>query len=154
LTVTPTNGTITPNGKEFTLVPGSGNTCMVSVSLDGKPMGGLSFRVKNLPPPTPVVEGITGRTTTKGELMASQGLLTDMRDFEFKISYTITSFTILVNTGGGYFKEETSNSQYFTETQKQLFNQVRTGQRVSFTDIKAKGPTGEIQLSDLSLKIK
>jgi hypothetical protein len=51
--------------------------------------------------------------------------------------------------------EETSNSNMFVPKQQQIFNRLRSGQRVTFTDIKAVGPDGRtIDLADLSIKLK
>ncbi len=149
-----TNGTITRTGKDFMLRPGSGRTCDISVFVDGKNMGTQSFRVKDLPTPNPVVEGISGKTASKGELGASLGMLAEMKDFDFDLRYTVVSFTMSVNIGG-YEETKTANSYAFTDEQKQLLTRVKPGQRVSFTDIKAKGPDGRVvELYDLSVKIK
>ncbi|MDR0582646.1 MAG: gliding motility protein GldM [Prevotellaceae bacterium] len=150
---TVTNGTITRGTNEFILTPGSGNLCKVSVAFDGKDMGGMTFRVKNLPVPTPRLEGITTKTATKGDLMASQGIFAEMKDFDFDLKYRVTSFTVSA-TIQGYLEEKASNSQLFTEEQKQLFNRVRSGQLVAFTNIIARGPNGDVELPDLTVKVR
>ncbi len=147
-------GTITRRGNEFILVPGAGNTCVVSVAMDGKSMGGFTFRVKNLPVPTPVIHGVTSKTVSKGELLAAQGLRAEMRDFEFDLQYRVTSFVLSV-TIDGYLEEARSDSQVLTEQQRQILNRVKAGQRVAFTDIKAIGPDGRtVDLLDLSVRVK
>ncbi|MDR1680581.1 MAG: gliding motility protein GldM [Prevotellaceae bacterium] len=150
-----TNGTITRRGNEFFLRPGSGRTCDVSVILDGNQnMGTLSFRVKDIPTPTAAVFGITTKTINKNELAVAEGVVAEMKDFDFDLKYDITAFTVFV-TIDGYANEETSRSKFFTDKQKQIISRTRSGQRVSFTDIKAKGPDGkEIELSDFSLRLR
>jgi gliding motility-associated protein GldM len=150
---TVTNGTITRGTNEFILIPGNSNICTVSVAYDGKDMGGMSFRVKNLPIPTPRLEGITSKTATKGDLMASQGIFAEMKDFDFDLKYRVTSFTVSA-TIQGYLEEKNANSQLFTEEQKQLFNRVRSGQLVAFTNIIARGPNGDVELQDLTVKVR
>jgi hypothetical protein len=149
-----TNGTIVRRGNEFFVRPGDGRTCIVSVHVDGKNMGGPTFRVKDLPIPTPALEGISGRTATKGDLEASLGLLAEMKDFDFDLKYKIISFKVSV-TIDGYLEEKESNSERLTEDQKSLFRRVRPGQRVAFRDIKAVGPDNQPKdLFEFSIRVK
>jgi gliding motility-associated protein GldM len=151
-----TNGKIEHKGNEFMVVPGSGQMCEISVFVNGKNMGTRQLRVKDLPTPTPQLDGILGKNATKNELLASQGILAAMpRDFDFDLRFRVVSFSIFTGDATGYITEEESASAAFTPRQKQIFNRVRSGQRVTFTDIKAVGPDGRtIELSDLSIKIK
>jgi gliding motility-associated protein GldM len=150
-----TNGTIEHKGAEFLVTPGSGRMCEISVFVDEKNMGAQQLRVKDLPTPAPQLDGITGKTATKNELLASQGILAAMpRDFDFDLRFRITSFSVFAIIDG-FAMEETSNSNTFVPKQQQIFNRLRSGQRVTFTDIKAVGPDGRsIELSDLSIKLK
>jgi hypothetical protein len=124
--------------------------------MDEKNMGTTQLRVKDLPTPTPQLDGITGKTATKGELQASQGILAVMpRDFDFDLRFRVVSFSVFAVNSSGYVDEKTSNSNAFVPEQQQIFNRLRPGQRVTFTDIKAVGPDGRtIELPDLSIKIK
>jgi hypothetical protein len=155
LDVQVSNGTITRNGNTFNLRPGTGRVCEISVVVDGKNMGTSQLRVKDLPTPQPMLDGIPGKTATKGDLLASQGILAQMpRDFDFDLRFRVVSFTVFA-TIDGYSVEETSNAAAFVPKQQQLFERLRPGQRVSFTDIKAVGPDGKtIDLSDISIKLK
>jgi gliding motility-associated protein GldM len=149
------NGTIVPHGSEYLVRPGDGRMCEISVYSEGKNMGTQQLRVKDLPSPLPVLDGISGKVATKGELLASQGILAEMpRDFDFDLRFKVVSFTVFA-TVDGYALEETSNSNAFIPKQQQIFNRLRPGQRVSFTDIKAVGPDGRtVDLPDLSIKLK
>ncbi|MDR0692365.1 MAG: gliding motility protein GldM [Prevotellaceae bacterium] len=151
-----TNGTIEHKGNEFLVVPGNGRICEISVFVNEKNMGTRQLRVKDLPVPTPQLDVISGKTATKNELLASQGVLAVMpRDFDFDLRFRVVSFTVSATDANGYTMDETSNAETFTSRQKQIFNRLRTGQRVLFTDIKAVGPDGKtIELSDLSIKLK
>jgi gliding motility-associated protein GldM len=156
LDVRMTNGTIEHKGNEFIVVPGDGRICELSVFVNEKNMGTRQLRVKDLPTPTPQLDVISGKTATKSELLASQGILAVMpRDFDFDLRFRVVSFSIFAVDTNGYVMEEESKSETFTPRQKQMFNRLRSGQRVTFTDIKAVGPGGKtIELSDLSIKLK
>ncbi|MDR2448762.1 MAG: gliding motility protein GldM [Prevotellaceae bacterium] len=151
-----TNGTIEHKGNEFIVVPGNGRICEVSVFVNGKNMGTRQLRVKDLPTPAPQLDVVSGKTATKNELLASQGILAVMpRDFDFDLRFRVVSFSVFAVDANGYVMEEESKSETFAPRQKQMFNRLRPGQRVTFTDIKAVGPDGKtIELSDLSIKLK
>jgi gliding motility-associated protein GldM len=151
-----TNGTIELKGNEFLVKPSTGRLCEISVYVNEKNMGTRQLRVKDLPTPTPQLDGISGKTTTKNELLASQGILAVMpRDFDFDLRFRVVSFSLFATDTNGFMVEGESNSAAFTTQQKQIFNRVRPGQRVTFTDIKAVGPDGRtIELSALSIKLK
>jgi gliding motility-associated protein GldM len=153
-------GTLRREGSGYVVTPTAGSkTCeiLVSAEINGvrQQMKTQVFRVKRLPTPIAAVSGITGKTATKGELSASQGLRAKMPDdFEFDLNYTVTSFRISVAGKGGYDKEEASNGAYFSSAQKSLFDGLSVGQRVFISDIKATGPGGAVDLATLDIKIK
>ena len=149
------NGTITRRGNEYYVRPGTGNTCNITILVDGKQMGVSQFRVKDVPTPNPLLDGIAGKVASRGELMASQGVLAKMPlDFDFDLNFTVTSFVVSA-TVSNYVQEETSNNQYFTDRQKQIFNNLRPNQRVFITDIKARGPDGRVvDLSDIGIRVR
>jgi gliding motility-associated protein GldM len=154
LEINVTNATKSRRGNEFVIRPGDGRTCDVSVSLNGKSMGSMSFRVKDIPKPMAAVHGISGKIVNKGELLASEGVVAEMKDFDFDLKYKITTFNVFV-TIDGFVDEAVSNAERFTDKQKQLIGRVKSGQRVLFTEIKAMGPDGkQVDLSDFSLKLR
>ena len=156
LEVSMTNATWSRQGDTYIVTPGDGRTCEISVKVDGRQLDQpQSFRVKDLPLPMPVLDGITSKLVSKGELQASQGIRAEMpRDFEFDLRYRVTSFRVFA-TIDGYTEEEASSSAAFTENQKKILNRLRPGQRVSFIEIKAAGPDGRtVELLDISVKIK
>ena len=149
------NGTITQRGNEYYVRPGTGNTCNITILVDGRQMGVSQFRVKDVPTPNPSLDGIAGRVASRGELMASQGVLARMPvDFDFDLNFTVTSFVVSA-TVNNYTQEESSSNQYFTERQKQIFNSMRPNQRVLITDIKARGPDGAVRdLPDVAIRVR
>jgi len=154
--VSMTNASFVRDGDTYIVTPGDGRTCEISVKVDGKQLDKpQSFRVKDLPLPMPVIDGISSKSVTKGELQASMGVKAEMpRDFEFDLKYKVTSFRIFVSIDG-YVEEEVSQSNTFTDKQRKIFDRLRSGQRVSFIEIKAVGPDGKtVELFDTSVKIK
>ncbi|MDR3235804.1 MAG: gliding motility protein GldM [Prevotellaceae bacterium] len=150
-----TNATHTRAGNIFNVRPGKERTCEISVWNNGKNMGAHTLRVKDLPAPSPVLDGISGKTAKKSDLLASQGILAQMpRDFDFDLRFRVVSFSVFAAING-YAEEASSNAAAFTPEQQRLFSRLRPGDRVSFTDIKAMGPDGRtVELNDISIKLK
>jgi gliding motility-associated protein GldM len=154
-----TNGTLRRAGGQYMLVPGDGSICDISVVAEVNgvktSMGKKTFRVKSVPTPMPEMDGIQGKTASRQQLMASQGVRANMpQDFDFDLKFNIRSFTVFASIDG-YVREEVSQGMMFTEKQKQIINRLQSGQRLSITDIKALGPDGKVvELPDLSIKVR
>lgn len=153
-------GTIRRKGDNFEVIPGAGATsCQVTVfaEVDGqrRNMGSKTFRIKKVPDPLPQVIGVTGKTVPKNLLAASFGVLAQMPpDFDFDMKFTVTGFTVSA-TIGGFLQEEAARGQTFTEGQKRIINNLRSGQVLNITNVKAVGPDGASRdLNDLVFKIQ
>lgn len=157
--VSATNGNLRRVAGGYMIVPGDGNTCDVSViaEINGvrTNMGKKTFRVKSVPPPTPEMDGVQGKTATRAQLSAAQGIRAIMpRDFDFDLKFTIKSFTVFAVVDG-YAREATSTGMMFTENQRQIISKIERNQRLGITDIKAVGPDGRtVDLQDLSIKVR
>ena len=153
-------GSIPRQGNAFSITPSAGSKSLeivVSAEINGswKPMGTVPFRVKPVPKPTPVLDGASGKSITKGALQSSQGLRAKAPDdFEFDLRFQITSFTVSGTNNQGFSQSETSSNAYFTEKQKRIFAGVQAGGQIVFTDIKASGPSGVVDLPDLVIKVR
>lgn len=154
-----TNGALTRQAGQYMVNPEDGATCDVIVIAEVNGvmtnMGKKTFRVKNVPTPVPEMDGIKGRTATRAQLNASQGIRALMpEDFDFDLKFAIKSFTVFASVDG-YVREETSTNMMFNAKQKQIIGKLQTGQRLSVTDIKAVGPGGRVvDLPDLSIKVR
>lgn len=142
-------GTIRPSGGAFIAKPSPGSTkCEVVIYADEngtrKRMGSKTFRVKKVPDPVPTLFGVKPAQTTlsKGILLAAQGMEAKMPDdFDFDMKFTVLGFKVGV-TVGGFFTEQASSNAQFTAKQKQLIGNLNSGQQLTITDIRAKGPDG------------
>ncbi|GAI78830.1 unnamed protein product, partial [marine sediment metagenome] len=76
-----------------------------------------------------------------------------VEDFDFDVKYTVTSFDVGVYVRG-YLTEKSSSSYRITQEQKDLIEQLRRGNTVQFTNIRAVGPAGkEHRLPAVLLKL-
>ncbi len=133
-------------GSEYIVVPARTGTASVSVTanIDGvtRNMGSRNFRVRSVPDPVATVAGRERGTIARGVLLAQTGVLAEMRDFDFDLSFTVTRFTVST-TIGGFLREETSNNNRITDAQRELIRTAGRGSRVFFDNIRAVGPAGE-----------
>jgi gliding motility-associated protein GldM len=152
-------GTIRRSGNAFTVNPGRGNKCSVTVyaEIEGskRSMGSREFRIREVPDPIPGVRGVTSRIVNKNELAASLSVEARMPEgFDFDLSFSITSFTVMA-TVGGFTRTATSNNQVITDEQRRLFDGLRSGQTVNIIDVKAVGPDGRTrELNDIVYRIR
>lgn len=115
--------------------------------------GKIEFRVKDPPPPIAKVDRKIGGNITKNTLLAQIGVVAEVEDFDFDVKYTVTSFVVGVYVRG-YLTEKPSSSYRITKEQKDLIEQLRRGNTVQFTNIRAVGPAGkEHRLPAVLLKL-
>ncbi len=137
----------------------SGSEAVVSVTADinGKrqPMGSFKFRLKNVPDPVANFAGKnpSDNTAKKSELTAALGVIADLKDFVYDLTYPVTAFDITVIMGGDT-KTLHSGSNRLTADQKSLLQQVRKNQTVIVENIRAKAPDGSVRkLGTISLRV-
>ena len=119
----------------------------------GQNHGKIEFRVKDPPPPIAKVARKIGGNITKSTLLAQIGVVAEVEDFDFDVKYTVTSFDVGVYVRG-YLSEKPSSSYRITKEQKDLIQQLRRGNTVQFTNIRAVGPAGkEHRLPAVLLKL-
>jgi gliding motility-associated protein GldM len=139
------NGTMTPAGQSgsYIVKPASIGKCNISVTAtvngEQKNMGTREFRVKRVPNPEPSLHNIPKGSVTRSQLSSVQGVVAKMpTDFDFDLPFDVLSFTLEVFSGGD-LKVESSNSNRFTEVQRNLMTGAKVGSKIWITNIKAKG---------------
>jgi gliding motility-associated protein GldM len=126
--------------------PGSAN---INVTVDGKTTP-FTFKVKRIPPPTPMVGSSAGGTVPANAFKAQVGVRAELKDFVFEgVKFDISSFT-LICTGRGFEatgpKVSKNNGAYFTPESKQFIDMCRPGSTVVMQDIIVTGPDGNRRL--------
>lgn len=142
------SGQLLRRGNDYIVKPASGSsgrevTITVSADINGnnRVLGRQNFRIRRVPDPVAKVnnqrEGAIGRNI----LLAQMGIVADMENFEFDLQFKVTEFTV-ATIRGGYVVDAKSNSNLFTDEQKELLRGTVRGQRVYIQDIQAVGPDG------------
>ncbi len=147
---------------EYVVKPGVGRdiaTVSVYATVDGtqRLMTKQNFRVYDLPKPDAVIEGVRGSegALTVGRMSQLQIVEAKAEDFVFEVDYTVQSFEVAFQGQGGIWSTIPSNNERFTSQQKNVFRQLRTGQRVMIEKIKASGPDGVIRnLNSITITVR
>ncbi len=117
-------------------------------------MGSSDFRVKNVPDPVAEVSGRSQGVIGLGDLTSATGVTAELKNFDFDLEFDITEFTVSAVLSGGFTRTERSDSDKFTRPQLEIITQLRSGQRVTFENVKAVGPDGAIRtLNSIVLRI-
>jgi gliding motility-associated protein GldM len=123
-----------------------GGECSISVS--GKMPDGShkslgppqKFRIKRVPDPTCYVANRKGdMNVTRGELSIATQVQARMENFDFNLSYAVTSFEMVVTVNGATV-QKSSNSNLFTPEMKTLMNQIGKGSHIIIQNVHVKGP--------------
>ncbi len=151
------NGTITRSGDSYIVRPSSvSNDVVIAVTAqmaEGRmqSMGSYSFRVRQLPDPTPFIEysdnGVTqryrgGRGLAKSVLMSTDGIVAAIDDGLLNIDFRVLGFETVFFDNMGNAVPEVSKSSKFTERQKDMFRRLSRGKRFYISRVQAVGPDG------------
>jgi len=153
-----TNGSIQPGATGYVVRPdkiGVLSKISVSAMIDGtlKDIGSMEFRVKRVPNPVASVAGKIEGVITKNELLAQQGILAKIPDFDFEMNFTVTSFVVSTSRGGFVVDKPTKGNR-FSQEQTDLMKGLNPGSRLYFESIVVKGDDGSIRpLPPISFKI-
>ena len=154
-------GTVTPGGSRGSYVvrvtsPGDAIVTLSVKSAAGTKVAGSSkFRVKRVPDPIVLANGIDEHTTTvdRNVLANSGGLVANMKDFDFQLRVSVVSFTMSTTVGGDFTELRSSNNR-FTEQMLAQMRNARRGQRFFFENIVVQMPTGPQTVRSLVLTIR
>lgn len=153
-----TNGSIQPGQSGFVVRPdkvGVKSNVSVSAMIDGvtKEIGSMEFRVKKVPDPLASVAGKIEGVITRNELLAQQGVLAKIPDFDFEMNFTVTSFVVSTSKGG-FVVDKATKGNRFSQDQITLMKGLNPGSRLYIESIVVKGDDGTTRnLPALSFKI-
>ena len=140
------NGTIIRNGSSWIVRPAKPGKALITVSAKvgdrikslGTP---IEFRVKTVPDPTAKIGGISDGPILKQKLLASY-VKAVMPDFDFALTYDVTSFTLVPFGKGDDYQPLKSNNSQLTSEMKALIQDAKPRQKFMIREIMAKGPSG------------
>ncbi|MCC7301250.1 MAG: gliding motility protein GldM [Bacteroidia bacterium] len=158
-----TAGSLSPSGKkgDFVCRVKGGAKCNITVSADfggtSKPMGNFEFRIK--PVPDPVANfagkraGDPNMAVSKSAVLAAQGVLAEMVNFDFDLKFKVVSFEMSM-TINGVEATAKSNGNMVSPEQKTYMTKVKAGSKIYIDNVKVVGPDGTMRtIPGLSIKV-
>lgn len=126
-------------------------------------MGEYSFRVRQLPDPTPFIEykdkdGNTqryrgGKGLSKQALMSSDGIVAAIDDGLLNIGFKVLSFETVFYDNMGNAKPMISDGTNFSARQKDMLRDLGRGKRFYISHVKAVGPDKVERLLPTTLEV-
>lgn len=142
-------------GEYYIAKVGGTKTATVSVTADGKKIGVQEFRVFPLPKPQAYFAGKTTGDNTIPSGLVKQGtkLTAKLADSPLNVPFEITSFDLEVVVKGKLIIEKGRGAN-LSGKMKNMLNNAGKGQKIYFTNVMAKGPSGGAKpIGDLSFKV-
>ena len=160
ITATIDNGTIENMGDgKFNVKVNEGTSeTIINVfeSYNGKTtkIGENIFRVKRVPDPVAFVGGIKSGPLNKNILAASHMIVAKMENFDFELTFNVTSFTVTIPDRGGDVIPVYVAGNMITPDIINRISKASPGTRIYFEDIKAVGTDGAIRtLSPVNIEL-
>ncbi|MBN2892891.1 MAG: hypothetical protein JXL97_13570 [Bacteroidales bacterium] len=128
----------------------------LTVYSNGRILTEKNYRCMPTPNPYPCLwyPRNKGGIISKESLLEKKHIRSNLEDFVFDLSFPVTEFTVSA-TIDGVIQESNSTSSAITEEQKEIFRQLKSGDKVYFENIKALAPDGTIrELNPLMFKIE
>lgn len=131
------------------------DNCTISAMADGKNIGALTYRVRQMPEPIATVGGMkSGTYVNAGTIQAQSGVGAYIENFPLNLKYTVTRFTVVGTNEDGDIIKEVCNGNTFTPRAKQMMKNLKSGDIITFEEIRAKGPDNrEMKLGALLYNI-
>ena len=153
-------GTITKSGGSKYVIkpnPGSYGDQTVTILVDGKAVGKVGFRVKQLPNPTAYVGNLRPGAVPSASFKAMGGIIAKLEDSEFDAPFEVVSYKIgaLSSDIPDYAPIDNKGARW-SGAAASLVNRLKPGSLVAITDITVKGPDGRTRIlpSGLSYNLK
>lgn len=161
---------LSSKGTDYVIVPSKvGQDVVIAVGAkqqDGKiqSMGDYTFRVRQLPDPTPFIEYTDangtqqryrggGQPLPKRFLMSAPGIVAAIDDGLLNIGFKVISFETTFFDNLGNAVSELSDGDQFSKRQIDRFNRLTRGKRFYIQRVKAQGPDGIERQLTTSLEV-
>lgn len=134
------------NGNFIVGVSQQTDECVITAynKVDGKTLGALTFRVRNMPSPLASVGGKrSGDGLSAAALAAQPGVAANIENFPLRLQYTVVRFKIVgTDPNSGDLETISGSGNLFTPQMKALIKNQKPGDIITVEDIYCTGPDG------------
>ncbi|MFH0893154.1 MAG: gliding motility protein GldM [Bacteroidota bacterium] len=133
-------------GKFIATVSNPGSKVKINVSADlggtSKNMGSMEYRIKKVPDHVAIIAGVKSGSVNKNQVVAAPYITAQLENFVFEgVKYTVTGF-LFSTMEGTMLKEYPCSGNKLSAGAISAVQKARSGQKLFFENIKAKGPDG------------
>ncbi|WP_336516056.1 gliding motility protein GldM [Pollutibacter soli] len=123
----------------------------ISVIVEGKVAGKVTFRVKRLPNPTAYVGNLKPGRVSAATFRAMPGVIAKLEESEFEAPYEVISYNVGVMNQGEDFMQQPNTGNRWSGSAANIIGKVKPGSIVMITDIRVKDPSGSQRVLPTSL---
>jgi gliding motility-associated protein GldM len=141
------------SGNKYVAVPNQGSfgEHFVNVLVEGKSVGKVAFRVKQLPSPVPYVGNLKPGVVPSASFKAMGGVIAKLEDSEFDAPFEVVSYKIGGESASGDFFQAENKGPKWVGQAATLVNNLKPGKSVIITDIVVREPSGRTRTLNSSL---
>jgi gliding motility-associated protein GldM len=120
------------------------DNCVIAAFADGKQIGALTYRVRQIPEATATVGGKkSGESVNAATLAAQGGVGAGIENFPLPLKYTVARFQVVGTDENGDIIRENCTGNGFTPRARNIIKGLKSGDIITFEDIWATGPDGK-----------
>ncbi len=141
-----TGGSISKvGGNKYIVKPGSGmfGEHTINVLVEGKSVGKVAFRVKQLPDPVANVGNLKPGNVPSASFKAMGGVIAKLQDSEFDAPFEVVSYKIGAAGAGGDFIQVDNRGSRWTGDAAGLVGRLKPGSLVAINEIVVRDPGGK-----------
>jgi gliding motility-associated protein GldM len=143
------------NGEFIVKVSQQTDNCVISAYADGKQIGALTYRVRQMPEPTATVGGQkSGAFVNAATLAAQGGVGAYIENFPLNLRYSVINFNAVGVDEDGNVMTKPCQGNTFTQDARNMIKKMRSGDILTIENIYCVGPDGRrIKLPSLLYNI-
>jgi gliding motility-associated protein GldM len=150
-----TGGTIKKlSGNKYVAIPSSGaqGEQSVTVLVEGKAAGKVTYRVKQLPNPAAYVGNLKPGAVPSATFKAMGGVIAKLEDSEFDAPFEVVSYHLgAISADIPDFNDNVVTGPRWNGAAATLVSKLKPGALVAITQIQVKGPDGRVRTLNGSL---
>jgi hypothetical protein len=141
------------SGNKYVVKPSAGNfgEHTITVLVEGKSAGKVTFRVKQLPDPVALVGNLKPGNVSSAQFKAMGGVIAKLQDAEFDAPFEVVSYSLGAAGSGGDYVEFDNRGPRWTGDAAGLVGRQKPGSLVVIRDIVVRDPGGKTRVLPTSL---
>lgn len=138
---------VSQGGGNYIVKPGAGRDATITVSArigtQTQTMGSFPYRIRNVPPPTPLFAGSKGGNISKQQILATPLASAFLEEFLFEgVTFNVSSFNFVIRERSGILTTLPQRGNRLDGNAIAKVQAASRGERIFIEEIRAVGPGG------------